>query len=255
MSELSAARQVRRADSKNRLHLTAVIGVLTGIALLAGGAFLLSYARIHEMALFAGVTPSLAALYPLMFDITLVIACVAALTLRGARWWMRAYAVLSIAILLAVVAVAEAVHSAGISLPYGPSAATFAVMPWVLFLIGFSLGLLVLRHLRTIRVKSRAAPAVAATASVSNPSAAMPPADQPADRPRLRVSDLRAAHAGVAPTEPTPATPAAPASPSPSPSPSQHRGTLDVSSTPASQPRHGLPRRHHHQTGDDAGSS
>jgi hypothetical protein len=247
MSELSAARQARRPDSKSRLHLTAVIGVLTGIALLAGGAFLLSYARIHEMALFAGVSPSLAALYPLMFDITLVIACVAALALRGARWWMRVYAALSIAILLAVVAVAEAVHSAGISLPYGPSAATFAVMPWALFLIGFTLGLLVLRYLRTIRAKARAARAVAAAASVSKPGPAIPPAGQRVDRPRLRINDPNAADAGVASAELTPAPPVGP---------SQHVGTPDVTSAPAIEHRHGQAHWHHHRAGDDhAGSS
>lgn len=249
MSELSAARQLRQADSKRRLHLIAVISVLTGIALLAGGAFLLSYARIHEMALFAGVSPSLAALYPLMFDITLVIACVAALALRGARWWMRGYAALSVTFLLAVVAAAEAVRSLGISLPYGAAVAVFAVMPWALFLIGFSLGLLVLRYLRTIRAKARTARAVAAAAPVSSPSAVIPPADQRLDRPRLRINDPHAADAGAAPAELRPVTPA-------SPSPSQHPGTADVTSIPASEHRHGQAHRHHYRTGDDhSGSS
>src|SRR5215472_3455986 len=259
MSELPAARQSRQADSKSRLRLTAIISVLTGIALLAGGAFLLSYARIHEMALFAGVSPSLAALYPLMFDITLLIACVAAVALRGARWWMRGYAAFSIMILLAVVAVGEAVHSAGISLPYGPTAAAYAIMPWALFLIGFSLGLLVLRYLRTIRIRARAARAVAGTATASKPSAVILPADQRSDRPRLRSNDPHAADAGVSPVALTPADP------SPSPSPSQHFGRPDVTSAPASQQlgrpdvtsapasqhRHGQAHRHHHRAGDD----
>ena len=275
MSELSAARQLRQADSRSRLRLIAIISVLTGIALLAGGAFLLSYARIHEMALFAGVSPSLAALYPLMFDITLVIACVAAVALRGARRWMRGYAVLAITILLAVVAVGEAVHSAGIGLPYGPAAAAYAVMPWALFLIGFSLGLLVLRHLRTIRIRARAARAAAGTATASNSSAVILPADQRIDRPRPQINDLHAADAGVSPAARTPATLAGP-----SPSPGRHPGTLDVSSAPAhqhpgtpdvssapahqhpgtpdvtsapaSEHRHGHAHRHHHRAGDDA---
>jgi hypothetical protein len=270
MSELSAARQVRQADSKSRLHLTAVISVITGVALLAGGAFLLSYARIHEMALFAGVSPSLAAVYPLMFDITLVIACVATLALRGARWWMRAYAALSITVLLAVVAVAEAVHSAGISLPYGPSAAAFAALPWVLFLIGFSLGLLVLRYLRTMRAKARAARKVAVTAAVSSPTAVIPVADQRADRPRPRIGDPHAADVGVDRAQDTPATPTAPVRPATPvrpdmpvasdtpvtparPSPSKHPSPPDVSSTPASEHRHEHAHRHHQRAGDDHG--
>jgi len=250
MSEQSAARQ-RQADSRNRLHLTTVISVLTGVALLVGGAFLLSYAGIHEMALFAGVSPSLAALYPLMFDITLVIACVAALTLRGARWWMRVYAACSLTILLGVVAVAEAVHSAGIGFPYGPAAATFAVLPWALFLIGFTLGLLVLRYLRTTRAKARAARAVAVTAPVSNTSAVVPPPGQRVDQPRLRINDRHTPDAGVAPPERTPATPA-----SPKPSPSQHAGTpADVTSAAPSEHRHGLAHRHHHRAGEDHAES
>jgi hypothetical protein len=255
MSELSAARQVRQADSKSRLHLTAVISVITGVALLAGGAFILSYARIHEMALFAGISPSLAALYPLMFDITLVIACVAALVLRGARWWMRGYAAFSITILLAVVAVAEAIHSAGISLPYGPSAAAFAAMPWVLFLIGFSLGLLVLRYLRTMRAKARAAGTDRAKAAVSSPTTVVPAADQRADPPRLRISDPHATDVGVGRARLAPATPATPATPvTPArPSPSQHPGTPDVSSTAASEHRQEQAHRHHYRAGDDHG--
>src|SRR6516164_5796585 len=108
MDDLSGARRVRQAGYNRRLHLTAIISVITGAALLAAAAFLLSYARIHEIALTARVSPSLAALYPLIFDMTLVIACVAALALRGAPWWMRYSAVLIIVILLAVVAAGEA---------------------------------------------------------------------------------------------------------------------------------------------------
>src|SRR5215510_3659181 len=98
MDDLTGTRRFRQAGYNNRLHLTAVISLITGAALLAVAAFLLSYARIHELALTAGVSPSLAALYPLVFDTTLVIACVAALALRGAPWWMRYSAVLIIMI-------------------------------------------------------------------------------------------------------------------------------------------------------------
>jgi hypothetical protein len=221
MSELSPARQLRQAKSNSRLHLTAVISVLTGAALLAGGAFLLSYDRIHEMALTAGVSPSLAALYPLMFDAALVIACVAALALRGAKWWMRTYAAFAITILLAAVAVAEAVHSAGISLPYSPTAAAFAAMPWALFLVGFSLGLLVLRYLRTAR----------AIAQPDGVSEEKEPGNIP-DTPVLSIFQQE------------------------DPGPSQYPVAPDATPAPTSEHHHGQAHWHHHDFGDDhAGSS
>lgn len=245
MSELSGARQLRPADSRGRLNLAAVTSVLAGIVLLAGSAFLLSYARFHEMALTAGVSPSLATLYPLMFDTTLVIACVAALALRGASWWMRGYAVLSVTILLAAVAVAEAVHSAGMSLPYGPTAAAFAALPWALFLVGFSLGLLVLRYLRTARAMARPDDADVARESARKLDGSVLSVFQRDDRPRLRNTEPAAADAGVAPAEPTLA----------SPNPGQRLVTPDAVSSPASEHRHGQAHSHYHHRTDRSDSS
>jgi hypothetical protein len=244
MSELSGVRQLRTADSTSRLHLAAVTSVLTGAVLLAGGAFLLSYARFHEMALTAGVSPSVAALYPLMFDMTLVIACVAALALRGASWWMRAYAVLSITILLAAVAVAEAVHSAGISLPYGPTAAAFAALPWALFLVGFSLVLLVLRYLRTARAIARAEVASIPVEKATKPDASVLSVFKPEDEPRLRSTEPTAADTPVAPAELTPARQDL----------SQPPATPDAVSDPGSEHRHGQAHRHQHHQSDHADS-
>jgi hypothetical protein len=241
MSGLSGARQVRQADSRGGLNLAAVTSVLTGTVLLGGTAFLLSYARFHEMALTAGVSPSLATLYPLMFDTTLVIACVAALALRGASWWMRGYAVLSVTILLAAVAVAEAVHSAGISLPYGPTAAAFAALPWALFLVGFSLGLLLLRYLLSARAIARANDAGLARESERKQDASVLSGFQREDRPRLWNTEPTAAAAEAAQAEPTAA----------SPKPGQHPVTPDAVSAPAIEHRHGQAHWHPPRTGDD----
>lgn len=245
MSELSSARQLGQADSRGRLGLAAVTSVLTGTALLAGAAFLLSYARFHEMALAAGISPSLATLYPLMFDTTLVIACVAALALRSASWWMRGYAVLSVTILLAAVAVAEAVHSAGISLPYGPTAAAFAALPWALFLLGFSLGLLVLRYLRTARAMARADGVVEARESAREQDASVLSVFQREDRPRLWNAEPAAADAGAGPAEPAPAITNL----------GQHPVTPDAVSSPATEHRHGQAHSHDHNRTDRSGSS
>ena len=150
MTDFGGARRLRARDYYNTLQVAPLAAVITGVVLLAVGAFLLSYAGIHEIALAAGVSPALAGLYPLIFDALLVIAGVAALALRDAGWWLRGYAWLSITILLAVVAVVEPVHVAGISLPRRPTVATVAAMPWVLLLLGFGLWLSMLTHLRTI---------------------------------------------------------------------------------------------------------
>jgi hypothetical protein len=136
--------------------VTAVVIVITGVVLLAAAAFVVSYAGIGQIASSAGVSPSLAGLYPLIIDAMLVVACAAALALRGGGWWMRGSVWLSVIVLLAVVAVAGAVHAAGISLPHRPTAAAVAVLPWVVFLLGFGLGLSILKHQRPVRAANPA---------------------------------------------------------------------------------------------------
>ena len=64
----------------------------------------------------------------------MTVACLAALGLRGADWRMQGFAWISITILLAAVAVADAVHASVINLPQKPAAGVMAVIPWVLLL-------------------------------------------------------------------------------------------------------------------------
>jgi hypothetical protein len=237
MDDLSGVPPLRQAGYNSRLHLTAVVSVIAGAALLAAAAFLLSYPRIHEIALSARVSPSLAALYPLIFDTTLVIACVAALALRGAPWWMRYSAVLIIMILLAVVAVGEALHSAGISLPRRPTAAVLAAVPWALFLIGFGLGLLVLRYQRRIRAMPRETDERKAQRPASEPDAEKPPLTQRnAHSPRW-TTDPEVTNVRIVPAEPT----------RPDPSPRQQPGTQNgrLTSAPGNGHRHGHGHQQH----------
>ncbi len=148
MSDFSGPRQSRPADYRNWLQAT----MLTGVVLLAIAAFLLSYAGIRAIAVAGRVPPARAGLYPLILDAALVVACLAALGLRGANRWMQGFAWLSIMILLAVIAVVEAVHAAGISLPQKPAAGAMAALPWALLLLVFGLWLSTMRYLRTVRV-------------------------------------------------------------------------------------------------------
>jgi Protein of unknown function (DUF2637) len=153
MSDLSGMRRFRTVDYGNGFQVTAAVIVMAGVALLAVAAFLVSYTGTRDIAVAAGVSPALAGLYPLIIDAVLVVACVAALALRGGEWWMQSYAWLSVMFLLALVALVGAVHAAGVSLPHKPTAAAMAAMPWVLFLLGFGLWLCMLRHLRAARAE------------------------------------------------------------------------------------------------------
>ena len=163
MSNDPVGRRPRSADLQSTLRLVALAAVSLGVVLLAAAAFVLSYEGIHHIALRAGVSPGLAKLYPLIFDVMLVVAGAAALALRGAGWWARCYAWGSLLILLAAMAVGNAVYANGTALPAQPTKIAVAIIPWVLLLMAFGLLLEMLRHFRTTR--SRAATAAAGAAA------------------------------------------------------------------------------------------
>ena len=151
MSDYPVVRGSRSGDPHPRLRLAALAAVITGVLLVAAAAFLLSYNGIHQIALQAGVSPTLARLYPVMFDAMLVIACSSALALRGAGWPTRLYVWLSLLVLLGAVAAADALYATTTSLPVQPTQAVVAVVPWALLLMSFIMLLLMLRYWRRIR--------------------------------------------------------------------------------------------------------
>lgn len=169
MNDRTTAREPRPADPHPRLRLAALIAVALGVVLLAAAAFVFSYGGIHQIARAAGVSPSLARVYPLIFDAMLVVAFAAALGLRGARWWTRCYVWLCTLVLLAAVAAGDAVRAMGVDLPRKPSAAAVAVIPWTLLLIAFGFLLAMLRQLRRARLAANAAAADAAGAAGAVP--------------------------------------------------------------------------------------
>jgi len=168
MSNYPVGRPPRSADPQSKLRLAALTAVVAGVVLLAAAAFVLSYSGIHEVALQAGVSPSLAKLYPVIFDAMLVVAGAAAMALRGAGWWSRFYAWACLILLLAAVAIGDAVHATNTALPERASRAAVAITPWVLLLLAFGLLLTMLRHFRkarstvVARQEARAAAAVEA---------------------------------------------------------------------------------------------
>jgi hypothetical protein len=171
MSNDPVGRRPRSADLHSKLRLAALAAVVAGVVVLAAAAFVLSYEGIHQIALRAGVSPGLAKLYPVIFDVMLVIAAAAALALRGAGWWARCYAWGLLLILLAAVAIGNAVHATGITLPTQPTKVVVAVTPWVLLLMAFGLLLEMLRHFRTTRSAAAKATAAADVSASTGPGA------------------------------------------------------------------------------------
>jgi hypothetical protein len=146
------------------LRLLALVVVSLGVVVLAAAAFVLSYSGIHAFALEAGVSPNLARIYPPMLDAILVIAAAAVLSLRGAGWITRAFAWLSLLVVLAAAAAASTLHATNTHLPHRTAATIAAIAPWALALLGFFLLLAMLRHARLRRAQSRRATSAAAVA-------------------------------------------------------------------------------------------
>jgi hypothetical protein len=160
----------RPADGHRALRGLALAAVSAGVVVLAAAAFVLSYRGIHAVALHAGVSAPLARIYPAIVDAMLVIACAAVLSLRGAGPASRVYAWVSLLVLLAAAAAADTAHSTGVRFPHRAAAATAAIVPWVLLLIGFGLLLAMLRHARL----RRAAPGAADLTAGSGPAEGRP---------------------------------------------------------------------------------
>ena len=264
------------AESHRGLRAVALVAVIIGVLVLAAAAFLLSYSGIHAIARTAGVTPSLARLYPLILDAMLVIACAAVLSLRGAGLAARCYAWLSLLVLLAAVAGADALHATGTKLPQRPAAAAVAIIPWALLLIGFGLLLSMLRHARQRMIAAQQVP-VAPTVGqdqqrigindLLTPRAPEPgPAVRSVPRPELTAPAVVAAP--VTPARPAAATPASVTSPPDAATPDitspaeatsaagaartqsgQRRRAAALPRRPAPQSRPALPRRPAPQTG------
>jgi Protein of unknown function (DUF2637) len=219
----SPARAAQPAGSQRALRFLALAAVIVGVLGLAAAAFELSYPGIHAIALVAGVSPALARLYPLIFDAMLVVASAAILSLRGAGAVTRCYAWFSLLLLLCAAAGADALHAAGSKLPHRGTAATAAVIPWVLVLLGFGLLLAMLRHARL-----RRAQAVQARAS------AAPPAAVPAARAPAAVIPAAVVPAAVVPAAVVPAA-VAPAADAPA-AVVQAPGTPAAAELPAAAP-------------------
>ena len=189
MNDYPVTRRARPGDPHLRLRLAALIAVIAGVVLVAAAAFLLSYAGIHQIALHAGVSPRLARLYPLMFDAMLVVTCAAVLALRNAGWGTKFYVWACLLLVLAAVAVGDALHATGIQLTGQAARAAIAVIPWVLLLMGFGIWLMMLRQWR--RARAAAATSAGGTVNAAESSQAG------GERPAIEAPAAAAAGAGA----------------------------------------------------------
>ena len=180
MNEQSTVSASHPGDVQRALRSLAFAAVIIGVLVLAAAAFALSYSGIHAIALAAGVSPALAKLYPVIFDAMLVIAAAAVLSLRTASFATRCYAWLCLLLLLFAAAGADALHATGNSLPHQVAAATVAIIPWVLVLLGFGLLLVMLRHARLHRARPAQARADAVPRTAAPPATAALPVPVPA---------------------------------------------------------------------------
>jgi hypothetical protein len=183
-----------RRDWPRRLANAAVTLVVLAVA---AGTFVLSYDGVHAIALQGGVSVQLARIYPGLFDAVLVIACVAAVMLRDARWWARGWAWLVVFVVLAAIGAADVLHAADYALRHRTTEAVVAGAPVVAVLLAFSLLLTMLRQSR---------PQPPATAVVSAPIDTVPVGAVP-------VGAVSIVAAGAVPRPPAPpiALPPAPA--------------------------------------------
>jgi hypothetical protein len=228
------------------------LAVVLLVLALAAATFVLSYAGVHAVVLQAGVSAQPARLYPGVFDAVLVIACVAALMLRDARWWARLYAWLVIIAVVAVVGAADAVHAMNVVLSHRTIEGVVAAAPLVLVVLGFSLMLTIFRRPRA----QHAGDAASAGRAGEHAAGQAPPlapaglpaelaADQPAPtEPGSSTDDAPTAAAAIIPAaEASPAREASPALEEASPAPartatSQPALTLVTEATPEDSALH-----------------
>jgi hypothetical protein len=141
--------------SKTQRRLLTTLGGV-GVAALAAGTFVLSYADLRLLALRGGAARHWAFLYPGMLDGLVVVIILAIVTARRSGWFSRA-----VRWLLLVVLVAGA-GAAGVQRAvkgYEPLPDTWvntgvAVAPWAILILAVWLWIAMIKHLRSLRTRA-----------------------------------------------------------------------------------------------------
>ena len=199
--------QAQTARGRTWLHRLVNVVVAIVVLAVAAGMFVFSYPGVHAIARQGGVSGQLARFYPALFDAVLVIACVAAVMLRDARWWARCWAWLVAIVVLGAIGATDVLHAMSYGLRQRPTEGVVAAAPAAAVLLAFSLFLTMLRQ-------SRPQPTDAAPGQVP---AGGPAGDGAAEQPtapmmisNVDVVPTLAAGAAARPPAPPIALPAAP---------------------------------------------
>ena len=136
------------APARSWLHRLVITAVAIVVLAVAAGTFFLSYPGVHAIARQGGVSGQLARFYPALFDAVLVIACVAAVMLRDARWWARGWAWLVAIVVLGAIGATDVLHAMSYGLRQRPTEGVVAAAPVAAVLLAFSLFLTMLRQSR-----------------------------------------------------------------------------------------------------------
>jgi len=161
-SDHSTPQGAPRYSKAQRRLLTVMAGLV--VAVLAGGAFVLTYDILRELALEGRVSHRWAPVYPVMVDALTVMTLFSLVVSRHGRWWTRLMRWTLLLLLLAGVA-AIAVQRAvwGLDdLPDDQVKAGVAVAPHVMLLIAVWLWLTMFKQIRNAPARSarKAAPAL-----------------------------------------------------------------------------------------------
>ena len=140
--------QAQAPPRRNWLHRLVNFAVAVVVLAVAAGTFFLSYPGVHAIARQGGVSGQLARFYPGLFDAVLVIACVAAVMLRDARWWARCWAWLVVIVVLGAIGATDVLHAMSYGLRQRPTEGVVAAAPVAAVLLAFSLFLTMLRQSR-----------------------------------------------------------------------------------------------------------
>ena len=137
------------APRRNWVRRLANLLVALVVIAMAAATFIFSYDGVHAFALLGGMSARLARYYPGLFDAVLVIACVAAVVLRDARWWARAWAWVVLVVVLAAIGATDVLHAMNYTLRQRTTEGIVAAAPVVAVLLAFSLLLTLLRQSRS----------------------------------------------------------------------------------------------------------
>ncbi|MBV9794979.1 MAG: hypothetical protein JO016_13690 [Actinobacteria bacterium] len=165
----------RRSVGRVLGHIAVAIVILAVIA----AAFWLSYNPVRDIARDAGVAHYLVRIYPGILDAAFLVTCGCALLLRGARWWTRLFAWLSVLVTGALIAAADVYQAAGLHLPRRTLNGVVWALPWALILLAFSLWISTMQHRKPTRAAEQD-PAPGPSAIEGVPATRALPAPSPA---------------------------------------------------------------------------